>query len=250
MGETHVWVVGDCFARFTGNENVMTTSEVSRWVRSHAEPDVRGVVLHPALGVDRTMWRELARTVSRAGLEQVVLPEGAPAEPVGRHTVLKQQQDNVLIGEPHVSGNEVAGALLVPNDTEMLRDHTADQQHIPGMLLIEAVTQLITWAVGETVPPIADGTPRYAVMHHLRTEFHRFVFPLPAVLRARLTRDGEATDERVPLTARVDIEQAERVTTVCEIELNAFDPNAVFTVEAGQAAKTVRHTTPLEGVAA
>ncbi|ASU78157.1 hypothetical protein CDG81_07400 [Actinopolyspora erythraea] len=250
MGEKHAWVVGDCFARFTGNEGVMTLSEVLRRVRATTDLDTEGLVLHPALGTDGAAWRELMRAIARAELEQVVVPQGSPPEPVGRHTVLKQQRDNVLLGEPHVAGEEISGALVVPNDTEMLRDHTADQQHVPGMLLVEAVTQLITWAVGETVPPTPDGTPRYAVMHQLRTEFHRFVFPLPAVLRARLARSGEATDERVPLRAQVDIEQAGRVTTTCEIGLNAFDPNAVFTVEAGQAAKTVRRMASAPEVAA
>ncbi|WP_019853915.1 AfsA-related hotdog domain-containing protein [Actinopolyspora mortivallis] len=245
MSEEHVWVVGDCLARFAGNEGVETLGGVLS--RPEERPGGQNTtVLHPGMGVDRTSWRELEETILARGLSASMSLHGEPPRPVARHRVLKQSQDNVLIGDAHASGETIGASLTVPNDTEMIRDHTADQQHLPGMLLIEAAIQLVTWGVGETVPRTSGGKARYAVMHRCGFSFHRFVFPLPTTLRARLSRSGEADEDRVPLTARVETEQAGETTGVYEFELNAFDPHAVFEAEAGQARRTLTRTGPPE----
>ncbi|PRW63629.1 AfsA-related hotdog domain-containing protein [Actinopolyspora mortivallis] len=238
MSEEHVWVVGDCLAPFANNDHVETLGGVlSRLERGPHGKEV--TVLHPGLGVDRTCWRDVGDAITRRGLSSLVLAHGEPPQPVARHRVLKKAQDNVLLGDARASGEELCASLVVPNETEMLRDHTAEQQHVPGMLLIEAAIQLVTWGVGETVPPTARGETRYAVMHRCGFSFGRFVFPLPVLLRGRLSRSGEADDERVPLTAHLWAEQAGETTGVYDFELNAFDPRAVFAIEAGQAGKTL-----------
>ncbi|GAA3592816.1 hypothetical protein GCM10022419_089680 [Nonomuraea rosea] len=226
----NVWVVGECFGAATQLPDVMTVGEL--YDRLTSGPP-RALRVRAGLGVDATAWEGL-----RAVAGDEVEFGDPPPRTVFRHRVVKRAQDNVLISEPVVTGGIAAAELVVPNDSELIRDHTAERHHVPGMLLIEASIQLLTWLVDETVPPTADGTRRYAVMHACRFDFHRFVFPFPVRLRAWLEPAGPATAERIPLTGRAEVEQAGRGCAECAFDLHAFDPRHIFEIEHTQALKT------------
>ncbi|MGA5134807.1 AfsA-related hotdog domain-containing protein [Streptomyces olivoreticuli] len=235
-----LWVVGESFARAAVHPQVVTARELrDRLARHTPEPGARPTVV-PGLGIDENTWADLCESLAEADARPA--DTHRPPRPVPRHRVLKHAQDNVLIGDARAADGRFGARLTVPNETEMIRDHTADQQHVPGMLLIEACTQLITWAVAELiVPPVGHGD-RYAVMHALETDFERFVFPLPAELDGTLRVTGPPEGHRVPLAAEVTIRQSGRVCVSCRVRLHAFDPAHIFAIEHAQALRTLERS--------
>jgi hypothetical protein len=252
--EQRQWVVGECFASATAQPRFTTAAGLRERLRAGgptAEPATnptadratgpavdpaaaRPLRIRPGLGVDATEWSDLCEELAKT-YGGVVRPEGEPPHAVPRHSVLKHSRDNVVIGDARAVEDRFSAWLAVVNDTEMLRDHTADQQHVPGMLLIEAAIQLVTWAVGELFPAEPGKPPYYAVMHASTFDFRRFVFPLPTRLTGTFTPSGPAEPGRIPLTADVRVHQAGRDCTTVRIDLHAFDPALVFAVEDGQA---------------
>ncbi|MEV6670943.1 AfsA-related hotdog domain-containing protein [Streptomyces sp. NPDC051162] len=237
-----LWVVGESFSRATVHPQVVTAGELRDRLAWHTpEPGTRPTVV-PGLGIDENTWADLCARMAETGAGARPVDTHHPPRPVPRHRVLKHAQDNVLIGDAWATDGRFGARLTVPNDTEMIRDHTADQQHVPGMLLIEACTQLITWAVAELTTPLPGHGDRYAVMHGLETDFERFVFPLPAELDGTLRITGPPEDHRIPLAAEVTVRQSDRVCVNCRVRLHAFDPAHIFAVEHAQATRTLERS--------
>ncbi|MFJ2157282.1 AfsA-related hotdog domain-containing protein [Streptomyces sp. NPDC087856] len=237
------WVVGESFQHASVQPDFTTAAQLRDRLRRQPPDQDNPLRIRPGLGVDDTEWGDLTSELLKT-YGTSVLPEGRPPTAVPRHSVLKHSRDNVLIGDAHVEGDTFQAQLAVVNDTEMLRDHTADQQHVPGMLLIEASIQLVTWAVSEIWLPPAGHPPYYAVMHASAFEFSRFVFPLPTRLTGTFTRTGPAEDDKIPLSAEVLVHQAGQDCSRVRIDLHAFRPALVFAIEDGQARRTLLRAAP------
>ncbi|MEN3609774.1 AfsA-related hotdog domain-containing protein [Plantactinospora sp. ZYX-F-223] len=240
-----VWVVGESFVRATGLPDVLTVGELHEEIaRAAVAGPARRLRVHAGLGVDATTWRGLRVAAETDGAGPAVEFGPAPPDTIPRHRVIKRRQDNVLVGEPTVVDGVATAALVVPNETELLTDHTAERQHVPGVLLIEAGIQLLTWLVDELVPATPDGVRRYPVMHACRFDFPRFVFPFAATLRAWLEQTAPGTAERVPLVGHAQVSQGGRVCAECVFEVNAFDPRHVFEIEHAQALRAAATALP------
>jgi len=225
-----LWLVGESFLRATTHPEFATEDQLLAHLRTDSPP--APLTIRPGLGVDTVSWDALRMAL---GKEPEITFDGEPPIPVPRRSILKHSVDNVVIGDAATDGANFRAQLLVPNDTEMLRDHTADQQHVPGMLLIEAAIQLVTWATTQLTEPLPSQAPRYAVMHTCAFDFRRFVFPLSTTLTGSLEPDGEPEDERIPLRSTVTVTQNDRVCSSLAIRLHAFDPAHIFAVEHSQA---------------
>jgi hypothetical protein len=82
----------------------------------------------------------------------------------------------------------------------MVQDHTAERQHLPGMLLMEASCQMIIAVTGRFLASRGVTDAYYTVMHHFEIDFRRFVFPLPAQLPLTFDEMGDLTGgpDRIP----------------------------------------------------
>jgi len=225
-----LWLVGESFLRATTHPEFITEDQLLARLRADSPPTP--LTIRPGLGVDTLSWNALRMVL---GKDTEIVFDGEPPIPVPRRSILKHCVDNVVIGDAATDGSNFRAQLLVPNGTEMMLDHTADQQHVPGMLLIEAAIQLVTWATTQLTKPLPGQPPRYAVMHLCAFDFRRFVFPLPTTLTGSLEPDGKPEDERIPLRSTVVVSQNDRVCSRLSIRLHAFDPAHIVAVEHAQA---------------
>ncbi|AEM89006.1 AfsA-related hotdog domain-containing protein [Streptomyces violaceusniger] len=240
-----LWLIGESFHRATVHPQFVTQDQLLTRLRTEQPPVP--LIVRPGLGIDPVSWHDLRMIL---GKEIDVTFEGEPPLAVPRRHVLKHCVDNVVIGDAAVDGNAFRAQLVVPNDTEMLRDHSADQQHVPGLLLIEAATQIVTWAAAQLTEPLPGQPPRYAVMHACDFDFRRFVFPLPATLTGTLEIDGEPQKERIPLRSTVTVTQNGRVCSRLGLRLHAFDRTCIFAVEHSQALATLADASGIPGESA
>lgn len=233
-------VVADRFATFADNDAVMALGAVRQAVRTGVLPFPVPAVLAPGQGIDADQWAQLGEEIARSGLPEPPSLAPGPAALTAPAQVLKLRQPNVLLSDLRECGPlSYAADLVVTDGTEMILDHTADRQHIPGLLLMEACCQMIIAVTRRFFA--AHGHEHYAVMQHFDIDFQRFVFPLPAELVLSINTHGDGTDscDRMPFAVTIDILQGGQACARAHWNYRAFRPATVFTAEAGQAVKAL-----------
>ncbi|TQN32506.1 A-factor biosynthesis hotdog protein [Haloactinospora alba] len=231
-----LWVAGDLLPTPRSHPEIRPYSEVLHGLHTG---EVRGVRLAPALGVGPRDWNHLAETIARLAPTEPVTLASSPPVPVARAEVLKNSQENVVIAGPETTDDTVECALAVADGNELMRDHTAQRQHLPGMLLIEAGIQCTTWATRQLHPAPDGRLPVYPVMHGCEFEFDRFLFWLPVHLSVTLTPTGTADSAKRPLRADVEYRQRGRSAARGRFHFNAFDPPRIHEVEQHQSRKAI-----------
>ncbi|WP_369172837.1 AfsA-related hotdog domain-containing protein [Streptomyces sp. R28] len=272
-----VHVVADRFGGFAGNADVITLGALRRALASAEFAESRGrvpAVLAPGQGIDARQWAELTAQVRRRGLPQGPHLTSGPAEPADPAEVLKLRRPNVLLSEVREDGPlRYAADLVVTDGTEMILDHTAERQHLPGLLLMEACCQMIIAVTRRFL--VGHGHEHYAVMQHFDIDFRRFVFPLSAELVLSIDaygdesaghdgrgarhdsrgtghdgrdtghdgRDAGADCDRMPFEVTIDIVQGAKTCARAHWRYRAFRPATVFAAEARQAAAALTAAT-------
>lgn len=231
-----LWVVGDGFPTPRLHPEIRTYEDVLHALRAD---DLQKGHLLPALGISPRDWEYLEQVVAEAGRSMTVFLDAPPPAPLPRAAVLKTIQENVVIARPRVEGTTVECDLVVADGNEIMHDHTAERQHLPGMLLIEAAIQATTWATRELYPAGGRRPLPYPVMHACAFDFKNFLFWLPVTLRVTLTREGEPSAEKQPLRSEVSYLQQGRLAATGRFSFQAFDPPTIHGIEQKQARKVI-----------
>lgn len=192
-----VHVVGDRYRTFAENDRVTTSGAVAKALTTPAPLLSDQVLLVPGQGVTEEDWHTLAA----APTQRTVRFGAAPAPALDGSEVLKLRSENVLLAALRETGPVTYTAeLVVHADSEMVQDHTAERQHLPGMLLMEASCQMIIAVTGRFLASRGVTDAYYTVMHHFEIDFRRFVFPLPAQLPLTVDEMGDLTGgpDRIP----------------------------------------------------
>ncbi|PDP86632.1 hypothetical protein CQJ94_15150 [Glycomyces fuscus] len=227
-----LWVVGDGFPTPRLHPEIRTYREVLHALRTG---ELSEGYLLPSLGVGPRDWEYLEQVVAQAGRSRTVFLDAPPPPPLPRAEVLKTIQENVVIARPRVSGHTVECDLVVSDGNEIMHDHTAERQHLPGMLLIEAGIQATTWATRALYPAGEGRLPPYPVMHGCAFDFERFLFWLPVTVRVTLVPGGSVSEDRRLLRAEVSYLQREHVAATGRFSFHAFDPPGIHRIEQKQA---------------
>lgn len=190
------FVVGDKFSEFAQGKDVLTIRQLkalaalpnrlldSRNVLILGQGAQEDEVLDVLRGYESNA--EPAVQFEIADLRRVL--DRAPSE--ASH---KRLPYNTLIGTPRRVG---ADSFEIPFNLdercELMGDHQTGQ-HVQGMVLIEAFRQCFL-AVTETFFPLGE-EKSYFVINVMNTEFHNFLFPLPAHIAYRIL-EADANDRR------------------------------------------------------
>ncbi|GAA4444444.1 AfsA-related hotdog domain-containing protein [Phytohabitans houttuyneae] len=224
-----VWVVGDRFAGFARLNGVTTVSGAGDVL------DGEPVTLRLGQGVGPHERDHLRALVERRGLaDRVVVVDTTPA-PAGRDLVHKHLAANVLLGDVHAAGGGiVTAALRLAGENELLLDHQTGL-HVQGMVVIEAVRQMLLAAYATASRRPDD----YVVWNGIQLDFESFLFPLPARLYCALE---PVTDGRG--TARVQVEQGGRRVASALARFTAFAAERIAPVEQRRAEGALRAGMP------
>ncbi|MFI6770745.1 AfsA-related hotdog domain-containing protein [Streptomyces sp. NPDC050355] len=221
-------IVADRFHTFAENEGVLTLSQAHLLT----EP----ATLTPGLGIGPEQWADLVRRHN--GTEMRI--SGAPPRPVDRTELMKLHQANVLLGDLQRTGHRAYRAeLITPDNTEMIQDHSAQRQHIPGMLLMEVCCQFLIAATRRHLAELWPGVEYHAVMQHFDLEFQHFAFPLPAQLMLTIDRTEEQLDDRIPFEITIELHQSNRRCLYAHWRCQAMRSVPLFKAEARQAIRAL-----------
>lgn len=234
-----LFVVADRFDGFAANPSVTTIAAATRSVAGGGGGNSRPVELRPGIGVDDADWAKLRAVIDEHDSRRAFKLADPPPVRLAPSSALKDQQKNVLLGNLRDHGPRAFRADLVfSSDTEMVLDHTAERQHIPGLLLMEACTQMLGAATERFLRRHRPGSSFYSVMQHFDIDFRNFLFPLPAYLELTVEEWGEEAD-RIPFAVTIDIHQGETLCARAHWRYRAFLPDQLWKIEAARAKRAI-----------
>lgn len=204
-------VVGDRFKAFLANRGTISASTLLWRLRDRSAPRTLSVVIGQGLTAEQLS--EVAE-LAEANPDVTVLG-GVPAF-VEQSRTHKHNPKNVMIGTPvQVAEDRFVADLLIDERTEALEDHLTGQ-HIPAIALMEAARQ--TWTAVTEMFLLADAPqPQRFVVSSMRSQFHRYVFPLPATVEYRLAeRQGNAVGQ--VFRCEIGVYQADQLAAQIDAE--------------------------------
>lgn len=246
MSNQILFVVGDKFFQFSHGKNVLTVSQLRGLItisglmtfeHNHVEiqpgqglsdDDVLGILQLAAMSPH-------ARRFDLSALER--MSQRAPASQ--SH---KRKNENTLISAPRqISEHEFLLDLVIDENCELMRDHQTGQ-HLQGMILLEAARQSFL-AVSEAFFLPADGTKFYFVINEMTARYHRFAFPLPAVVHYCLREHDGANPLRQRFVADISVEQCGEVVASFVTDFTTFEDERISSREEKLAASACAKAT-------
>ena len=117
----------------------------------------------------------------------------------------KRFEHNTLIGTPiRLAEKLFEIPVNIDERCELMGDHQTGQ-HVQGMILIEAFRQSFL-AVTDYFFPLDCAGSSYFVINELNTEFHNFLFPLPAHISYEIL-EQDANERRARYRIRMEVFQ-------------------------------------------
>lgn len=243
MRERVILVVGDKFAQFTADKDVITLSQFCGLLTlpSQLIPERARLVVMPGQGLgDDDIERVLAleATSPNRGKFDLGLWHQVPKR-AARARSHKARPENTLISEPRRISEDVYELdLLVDEDCELMNDHQTGQ-HLQGMILLEAARQSFL-AVTEAFFLPQDGTKFYFVINEMSANYAAFAFPLDARIRYVIREKDTSTVLRQKFIADIIVEQCGVTAASFTTVFTAFEDGRISTKE-GVLAKQALH---------
>jgi len=240
MKEHVLLVVGDKFAQFCANRDVMRLSQLRGLLTlpSVVPLEARRLVLLPGQGLGDADIAEVLRLAASSphrALFDLGLwhqhPRRAPRSQSHKH-----KPENTLISEPRRIEEDVYELdLLIDENCELMADHQTGQ-HVQGMILMEAARQSFL-AVTEAFF-LPDGAAFYFVINEMTARYARFAFPLDARIRYTI-RSRELSARRRHFVADIAVEQCGANTASFVTDFTVFEDARISSREAVLAAEAV-----------
>ncbi|GAA3915874.1 AfsA-related hotdog domain-containing protein [Litoribacillus peritrichatus] len=177
MSINRFFVVGDKFQNFSQINNVITASELESMLDDQAVENNFRFYLGQGLSEETT--RNLLHKAEQQAKQ--FLFEFNPLIKSGRELSHKHQERNSMLGFPKkLSESLFEVDMLLDENCDEMGDHVTGY-HVQGMVLTEAARQTFLAVTEEYFLGDMKGSS-YFVINNLDTEYHRFLFPLPATI--------------------------------------------------------------------
>lgn len=204
-----VYVVGDKFAEFGKNEQVVTIGDLERQIEAGSDGLMSAgdcaFVAGQGLQPERvTRVREALSAMGYAHCAESLRLDMAADEAMTH----KRSPQNIMITVPRQVGEKRFAATIQLNDLcGEMADHMTGQ-HIQGVVLIEAARQMFLAVVGKFLLDPARSADHYFVVNRLSVDYLNFAFPLPLDIDFTVTDQGVDGAGNLSIQAHIEIWQA------------------------------------------
>jgi A-factor biosynthesis hotdog domain len=233
-----VFIVGNKFKDFCGNDGVITVNEFGDMARSGSfdclPSGSRLVVGQGVREAELQAICDLARhALAVRGIDiRATMRRSVRASRLQTH---KHRIQNSIISHPNrIDEHCFEAELLLDERSELMADHQTGQ-HIQGMILIEAARQMFLavteeYFIGQTVHD-----RYYFVINSIEVKFARFVFPLSAALRYEILSKDIANPKRMCFDTLISVMQGGVCATQISFNFTAFHATKIEAKERQQA---------------
>jgi hypothetical protein len=239
MSTKYIHLVGDRFAEFAKNDDVLTITQAIDLVTTRAPGE--SYVLVPTQGVPDHALAELEARVARAGLGHAVeIDWEARQSRADRGLTHKHRPENIMISEPWRIREDSYGAQLCVDDRcAEMSDHTTGQ-HIQGMVLIEAARQMFLAVSERFFLQSAKDRSFYFVINKLDVSYHAFAFPVATDITYQIVDKQLDPRGTFRCEAKIGFHQAGVLVTQVVVRFTAYDAQFIRVREDAMAKDVAR----------
>lgn len=223
MTSLYKYVVGDKFTEFAKNPFVMQISDLERILDDEAlTADCPSIRLGQGVSQDRA--NALIGKAEALGLRDRL--DFDPIDKCGSELCHKQDLRNSLLSFPRrVSEDTFEADLHVDDEGELMSDHQSGQ-HLQGMILVEALRQMIL-AVTEEYYLRHRDKPSAFLWSGIALSFRSFVLPIPAKVRYVIVSSRGQHNRRLSFEVAMDIIQGPASCCTATSSLTVLDKRVV-----------------------
>ncbi|NED10513.1 AfsA-related hotdog domain-containing protein [Streptomyces sp. SID9124] len=212
MSHEALIAVGDRFEDFLANRGTVPVSELIARLRAGELTETLSVGI--GQGLSAGQLAEIRALAEEHG-PAVSLGKGGVPEPAEQRLTHKHDAKNVLIGPVGQTGEKrFVADLVIDERVEVLEDHLTGQ-HIPAITLLEAARQM--WTVVTEQFFVTGPEKTRFVISSVNSEFHSFVFPLPATAQYELLEHTRSPVGSV-FRCRIGFHHGDKLASVVEAE--------------------------------
>ena len=224
-------IVGDKFAVFARNENVMTVSQFSAAIEARKVGPGTAIL---GQGVSESWVSHIIDQIEEVGVDIRMMSQDKRSRRASAMESHKRKRQNVLISAPRKTGDGgFSSRLLIDEECELMGDHQTGQ-HLQGMLLVEAARQMFLAVIHRYLRP---GHDNYAVINYINATFVAFAFPLDTEVLLTVTSGIEPPAKRNAYVVAVRFCQCGEVVTTVETRFTVYDADHLGPKESGMASK-------------
>lgn len=203
------YVVGDKFAEFAQNPFVFRISDLERLLDDE-EMKLDRPMIRLGQGVSQDRANALIGKAEARGCRNLL--DFSPIDKCGTRLCHKRHLQNSLLSVPRqVLENTFEADLHVDDECELMSDHQSGQ-HLQGIVLIEAVRQMILAVTEEYFLKHRD-RPSAFLWSALAVSFRSFVLPIPAKVGYVIVSSRGKHNGRLSFEVEIDVVQG--ATSCC-----------------------------------
>ncbi len=239
-------IVGDKFEEFASNEMVVTISEAEE-VFSNDRSEYFDVLFELGQGVSAERANRLITFAELTGRREQLLFQ--PVVKCGQRLVHKCHPENSLISLPKKISDRIYQAdMLIDDECELLTDHVSGQ-HLQGIVLIEAVRQMILAVTEEYYARKIEG-PRSFIWHGIQIDYLGYAFPIASSIVYAIDDIDYSRKKRIRFSISAEILQRNTAVCVAKSSVELFDRSSVERREGKLAAQVIVASEPVLSVLA
>lgn len=240
MRNIATFIVGQKFSAPNMPDIVLGIHDFIHAIKSGEFDDVQpGHHIHFGQGISDYDRRYIADEIKRRGLaDRFVIPD-VIARKAARTYVHKHLEKNILLAELESSGpNRLRARLSIDDDNELLQDHMTGW-HLSGMVILEAMRQMVIAAAERHEATTMLGEHRSFVLLNWHSRFDNFLFPLDAEINSVLCLSPASKARRCEFKVDVGINQAGRLVAEGALEFAVITRDALDSLEERHARNSV-----------
>ncbi|WP_111977030.1 AfsA-related hotdog domain-containing protein [Algibacillus agarilyticus] len=215
-----IYVVGERFARFIENENVISINQLEKNVFNNLPPKVDSVyVLGQGVSAERV--NALLKSVEQNEdyRSKMRFPD---LDKSCKNLVHKENLANSMISKPiKLTNNHYEANVYIDDQCDEMRDHITGQ-HIPGMAIIESCRQMFL-AVTELHYLKGYKQNGYFVINKNTAEYFKFIFPLDIKIDYTVDSVEENRPGSFKFTVSMRVKQNEQICAELCYEFSTYE---------------------------
>lgn len=229
MSDKLYLVIGDDYAAFATDGNVVTVSELTKEI-ANCHPWRGDEIIVFGQGISESARNELKLALESCNVSRI--DEIDVLAPL--HLTHKKDRDNILITRPrNIAPKRYQFDLALNDRLDRLSDHVTGQ-HVGAMLLMEAARQSVIATL-----ECEYASRRGLILDHFNSQFFNYAFPVPTLLTVTLMEIGEKSENYISTVLTIEFQQAGK--RICEMQLDVklYEPALLEKVEARRARQTL-----------
>ena len=228
-------VVGDKFEEFASNDMVMTISTAEQ-IFAFEESGYRDVLFELGQGISAERANRLIALAEQVNRRNQLL--FSQIVKCGRRHVHKRNPENSLLSLPKKISERIYSAdVHIDDQCELLTDHVSGQ-HLQGMVLIEAVRQMIL-AVTEEYFSDDRESPCSFIWNGINVEYLGYAFPVATKVIYTIDDMNFSKKKRLGFSISAEVIQRDSVVCSAKSTVEVFDRSSIQRREGKMAAQAV-----------